>query len=118
MTPFDALLIERMPGLGKSFRWARLLITFSLIIAPIVLAIRYSSQSDRPSRSEPHAIYDSDPAHLWNRLHRALDVRTARDGVEYGRDELDPLLWGETKHLLVGPSHEQAIKLLDEFLSK
>src|SRR5262245_54643298 len=118
MSPFDALLVARISGIGKSFPCARLLITLPLIIAPIVLGIRYSSQSDRPPQTEPHTIYDSDPTHLWNRLHHALYVRTTLNGEAYGHDELDPLLWGETKHLLVGPSHQQAIKLLDEFLSR
>jgi hypothetical protein len=97
--------------------WAKWMITLSFIIAPIALTIRYFAQSERPSVSTPQIIYDSNPDHLWNRLHRAFYVRTARNGEEYGHDELDPLLWSETKHLLVGPSHQQAIKLLDEFLS-
>src|SRR5262245_2034777 len=118
MTPFDALLVERAPGIGQSARRARLMIALSFIIAPIALPVLFSSKSDRQFGSQPHAIYDSDPAHLWNRLHRALYVRSTRKGEEYGRDELDPLLWEETDHLLVGPSHQQAIKLLDEFLSK
>ena len=63
-------------------------------------------------------IYDPDPQHLWNRLHRALWVRTGRDGKEYGHDRLDPLLWSETKHLLQGNSHEQAVAVLDEFLAE
>lgn len=117
MATFDVLPVESIPGI-RAARCAKLMITLSLIIAPIVLGIRYSSQSDRPSRSEPHIIYDSNPTHLWNRLHRAFYVRTTRNGEEYGRDELDPLLWQETKHLLVGPSHQHALKLLDEFLSR
>jgi hypothetical protein len=62
-------------------------------------------------------IYDPDPRHLWNRLHRALWVRTGPDGKEYGHDRLDPLLRKETKHLLEGESHAQAIAVLDEFLA-
>jgi hypothetical protein len=61
-------------------------------------------------------LYDKDPNHLWNRLHRALLVRTADDGAEYGFDQLDPLLWSLTKHLLEGPSHTNAVAVLDEFL--
>src|SRR6185436_6850978 len=38
-------------------------------------------------------------------------------GHEYGYDELDPLLWIQTKYLLSGPANRQAITLLDEFLS-
>ena len=42
----------------------------------------------------------------------------ARDGREYGGDELDPYLWPETKYLLSGPSQEEALKSLDEFLQQ
>jgi hypothetical protein len=63
-------------------------------------------------------IYDQDPQHLWNRLHRALWVRVGSDGKEYGHDRLDPLLWTWTKYLLEGKSHEQAIAALDEFLAE
>jgi hypothetical protein len=62
-------------------------------------------------------IYDPDPQHLWNRLQRAVWIRTGPDGKEYGHDRLDPLLWRETKHLLEGKSYEQAIAVLDEFLT-
>ena len=61
-------------------------------------------------------VYDPDPAHVWNRLHRSLYSRVARDGREFGRDELDPLLWVETEHLLGGASNRQATARLDEFL--
>jgi hypothetical protein len=115
-TRFDDWRIARRLSRAK-YLWAKWMITLSFVIAPIILTIRHSAQSERQSASTPHAVYDSNPDHLWNRLHRAFYVRTARNGEEYGRDELDPLLWAETKHLLVGPSHQQAIKLLDEFLS-
>jgi len=63
-------------------------------------------------------FYSADPNHIWNRLHRALFVRTAPDGKEYGADQLDPLLWANTKFLLEGSSHERAVNALDEFLAK
>lgn len=64
-------------------------------------------------------VYDPDPQHLWNRLYRQLYVRTTKDGKEYGRDSLDLLVWGDEIHLylLENPSYQQAIQLLDEFLS-
>ena len=65
---------------------------------------------------EENPIYDSDPRHLWNRLHEALFIRTAPDGKKYGIDRLDPLFWANTKHLLAEPSHRQALAILDEFL--
>jgi hypothetical protein len=61
------------------------------------------------------AIYASDPDHIWNRLFRLFYVRHARDGQQYGGDELDPYLWWQTKYLLSGSSHDEALKLLDEF---
>ena len=64
------------------------------------------------------ALYDPDPNHIWNRVHRVLHVRVASDGQEYGADDLDPLLWIETKHLLTGESHRQALAMMDEFLAK
>jgi hypothetical protein len=68
------------------------------------------------SASEKWSIYDSHPNHIWNRLYRSLYLRVARDGQEYGADELDPLLWDSTKHLLDGPANQEALKCLDEFL--
>ena len=76
------------------------------------------SPRDASSASSEPGLYDPDPAHLWNRLHRALFIRTTADGREFGHDEVDPLLFWNTKHLLTGRTHEQAIGLLDEFLEK
>jgi hypothetical protein len=71
-----------------------------------------------PAAPVPVTIYDPDPQHLWNRLHRALWVRPGPDGKDYGHDRLDPLLWTETRHLVEGKSHKQAIAVLDEFLAE
>lgn len=61
-------------------------------------------------------VYDADAGHLWNRLYRSLYRRTARDGREFGRDEVDPLLWSGTReHLLGGESYAQASACLEEF---
>ena len=62
-------------------------------------------------------IYDADASHLWNRLHGALWVRTDQEGNKYGSDLLNPLFWQNTKFLVEGDSHRQALKVLDEFLS-
>lgn len=63
-----------------------------------------------------NTIYDSNPKHLWNRLNETLFIRTAQDGKKYGVDELDILYWSRTKNLLVEPSHQQALAVLDEFI--
>jgi hypothetical protein len=62
-------------------------------------------------------LYDSDSAHLWNRVHDSFQVRIAPDGTRHGLDTIDPLLWRETKHLLKGESHARATAVLDEFLA-
>jgi hypothetical protein len=54
---------------------------------------------------------------MWNRLYRCFYRREGRDGREYGYDELDPLLWWSTKYLLKKPAYQDAIVVLDEFLS-
>jgi len=59
-------------------------------------------------------VYDRDPAHIWNRLHEALFVREFH-GRDLGRDELDPLLWTDSRYLLVEPRHQTVLSALDEF---
>ena len=54
------------------------------------------------------AIYDQDPQHLWNRLYRALAVRTEA-GIQYGIDSSVPL-----EEEFDNPGHLAAV--LDEFL--
>jgi len=60
-------------------------------------------------------VYHRDASHLWNRLHRALVVRTSRDGAEFGYDATDPLLVNNSKHLLSGESHTKLLQVLYEF---
>ena len=62
-------------------------------------------------------IYDPDPQHLWNRLFRQFYRRTSNDGREFGWDALDPLFWHDTIYLLEETSYQQAISVLNEFLS-
>lgn len=85
--------------------------------AACAVAALSSSTQRRGTPPAAAGLYDSDPAHLWNRIHRLLHVRAAPDGQQYGFDNLDPLLWRETRYLLIGPSQTQAISLLDEFLA-
>jgi hypothetical protein len=69
-----------------------------------------------PGSSPRRTLYGATPNHLWNRIHEVLHVRIAPDGSDYGFDTVDPLLWRETRHLLTGPSHALAVRVLDEFL--
>lgn len=60
-------------------------------------------------------LYHRDPAHLWNRVHAALMIRSGPDRRPYGQDRLEPLLWADSDHLLKGVASERAAAVLDEF---
>lgn len=74
-------------------------------------------ESKTRAEGRPWALYDPDPNHLWNRVYRALYFRVDNEGKEQGFDELDPLLWWQTKYLLSDPANRQATTVLDEFLT-
>ena len=61
-------------------------------------------------------IYDSNPSHLWNRLHATIFVRPDVPSTAEVPDALDPPLWFHSKHLLAQPSHARILRILDEFL--
>jgi hypothetical protein len=85
--------------MSRALKQAVLALLLSLSVAAVASAVTFYSQ---------------DEAHLWNRLHTALVVRTSVDGVVED-DLLDPPLWRETKHLLAGESNRQAVTLLGKF---
>ena len=70
--------------------------------------------------SQPHAaLFNPDPEHVSNQLYRQVHVRSAPDGKEYGFEDLDPLLWPDTKFLRgkdKADSNAKTLALLDEFL--
>lgn len=70
------------------------------------------------STSTSCCIYDHDPNHIWNRLFRLFYMRTGKNGRQYGGEELDPYVRVETRYLIEGPSHEEAMRLLDQFLQQ
>jgi hypothetical protein len=72
---------------------------------------------DAPEDCAHFLPYSPDPQHIWNRLHRQLLERRDRKGQVWGCDEIDPLLWRETTHILVGDGYSQTLRLLDEFTS-
>jgi hypothetical protein len=71
--------------------------------------ILYPSRATE-ERSVPQA------EHLWNRLHRLLYTRAAKDGKSYVYEGLEAPMGAESQFLIDGAAHEQAIALLDEFL--
>ena len=90
------------------------LISLGLLATP--LAETPSNVSGPESSPQGVTLYDPSPGHIWNRLHDALLVREGPTGIRYGADSLDPLLWLNSTHLLAGPSHQHALKILDGFL--
>jgi hypothetical protein len=93
-------------GYGTGRKHVRL--SMSLVLA--------SPQVSRSSESSYGCcVYDSNPGQIWNRLFSILFIRQYQGGT-YWADELDPLLWTETRFLLSEPSHGSALHLLDEFL--
>ena len=107
---------------NRSAVWLAGLVVLQIALSPhFTPEVRSNPPPHQPashSWSEPaRGLYDPEPQHIWNRLYRQFHVRVTSDGKEYGSDDLDPLLWWETKYLISGPSHQQAINLLDEFLA-
>jgi hypothetical protein len=87
-----------------------------LCVFPTALWSTMASARPPQSPSLFVAVYDENPSHIWNRLYAALWVREDSQGKRYGEDSLDPMLWSESKHLLSQPSHDAALRVLDEFL--
>jgi hypothetical protein len=73
--------------------------------------VLWSQDSERPT-----AIYDPNRAHLWNRLHSVIFIRSDIPSTADVPDALDPPLWGNSRHLLARPSHDRILRILDEFL--
>jgi hypothetical protein len=64
------------------------------------------------------AVFDGEPQHPWNRLHRQFYSRTTQDSRVYDRESLEPFFVSGSKFLAEGPSHRQAVALLDAFLKE
>jgi hypothetical protein len=73
------------------------------------LASRIIGAKETATTAESWTVYDADPNHIWNRLHRALYRRETETVVNTVDDELDPLLWVTTKYLLNDPANRQAL---------
>jgi len=89
-----------------------------LLLALFPIAIGADGEVPNPPQAPVTsvAVYDRNPEHIWNRLYAALRVREDSRGNRYGEDSIDPMLWGESNHLLTKPSHGLALSVLDEFL--
>jgi hypothetical protein len=92
-------------------------------MAAVTIVVAAAPVGDRPrppaacTTASGVRLYSRDPAHLWNRLHAALFARVAADGCAYGTDRVDPLLWIGSTYLVSGPSHVNAVRILQEFVA-
>jgi len=80
------------------------------LLLAVVLILPAARDEDRIK------LYDPDPDHLWNRLTATLLLRKSPDPSRSGFDRVDPLVWEETRHLLEGAKHQEALSILDQFL--
>jgi hypothetical protein len=109
-------------------KWTVLCCGTSLMLCTGFLCVQTSTQTDaiteeftskdqpRAAASLPCCVYDSNPSHIWNRLHATLLIREDLAGANHVTDSLDPLFWSTTQYLLAAPSHQRALSVLDEFL--
>ena len=87
-------------------------------------------REQQPTESSAATLYDPDPKHLWNRLHKALHVRLTDLGnpeIEqpllpgdqtFHALELDAFLWpNRSTYLRFGQPRKAALAVLDEFLA-
>jgi hypothetical protein len=61
-------------------------------------------------------LFDADPKHPWNRLHEQLHTRRTLDGELYRTLSLEPLVVRQSKFLIQGESHRNAMQVLGDFL--
>src|SRR5690348_6173022 len=98
---------------GRSAIWAAIfLAAIAVTDAPSAISTPYVDTQTSTAQAEDCARflpYSSDPHHIWNRVHRRLLVRRDRDGNLWGCDDVDPLLWVHTNHLLQGHTYKETI---------
>lgn len=86
-------------------------------------ALPQSQPAENPSRpkSASHVeetLYDPDPQHPANRLHRFLYTRMLHDGKVYDHEDLEPPFVPSSKFLTEGASYREVIALCDAFLKE
>lgn len=95
----------------------RTAILLGLIVSVAITEENASPDAHHVLGFEGSAVYHPDPNHIWNRLFHHLYTRTGPNAQVFGPDILDPLLWVDTDYLIQGESYDEALILLDEFLS-
>jgi len=114
--------------MGRKFTWT--LIALLMAAGPVVAAASLKADHVRTSQSEQQKTarpddpdcahflpYGPEAEHIWNRVYRQLWERRDANGKTWGCNEVDPLLWDRSRHILVNPAYKETVRLLDEFTS-
>jgi hypothetical protein len=103
------------------FRTRRPLLLITLVAAGGFAALRTlavpTTRAAAAQASQGVAIYDSDPNHLWNRLHQALRAMVG-GGPASDPWELDPFVHRDDEYVYDGEAQKNALAVLGEFLAK
>lgn len=68
-------------------------------------------------QTEGAGVYDLDPRHRWNRVHRQFFVRSTSQGGPSNDEVLDPPLFSGTTSLFMAGRYAETLAVLDEFLN-
>ena len=105
-------LLQSQGDIAESLAMARY---FLLAIGIGLISLTAPARSAHVARDFEWSIYDEDPDHLWNRIHRSIFSREL-NGREIGANELDPLIWPRSRFLLQNPRLTQFLDVLREFV--
>jgi hypothetical protein len=105
--------VVRLNGLKMSMHFPLAVMLLALLTA--TPSGEGETRSVTESLAGTVAIYDPDPGHVWNRLHATFFVREDLPETSLLPDALDPPFWFHTTYLLEQPSHNKALRVLDEF---
>jgi hypothetical protein len=85
-------------------------------LTPVVLLLAVALTA-RPEPPAERSLFDPDPDHVCNRLHRQVYLRDEKNVGVDDREPLSPFPRGPMSPFLIkGASHRDALALLDEFL--
>jgi len=90
------------------FVWLSFVIAFGL---PLVSSSNIALADFFMCEDVDWGVYDSDPHHSWNQVHRVLFERKAPNGSSHGCDQLAP-----TDLLESAYSHSEIIETFDRFI--
>jgi hypothetical protein len=95
-----------------------LILLISVSVSPAACEAHQSPDNNSlPTDCTNFLPYSPQRDHIWNQVHRRLFERFTNGGKILGCDEVDPLLWPATEHILVDPAYHETLKLLDEFIN-